>query len=232
MASEQTVDEHAAFLERQDAHFEFVLLCGVLFGWETLVSFSDLHGRCMDLSARSWLWLSLLVPIAHQIYVWLSWRSELLFNWWTDRFGDRGFTYYATGFAILGISRLLTVTGLALASSETAEIRPWIRYPLAIFASLAFLYLMYSVVRYFGFKRAMGIDHFDLSYRDMPFVRQGIFRYSSNAMYRFGFLGMWVPGLLTASAPALWVALFSHIYIWVHYYCTELPDIRRIYGSK
>ena len=29
---------------------------------------------------------------------------------------------------------------------------------------------------------------------------------------------------------ALAVALFQHAYIWVHYYCTEKPDMRRIYG--
>jgi len=26
------------------------------------------------------------------------------------------------------------------------------------------------------------------------------------------------------------VAAFSHIYIWVHFYVTERPDMRRIYG--
>jgi hypothetical protein len=93
-----------------------------------------------------------------------------------------------------------------------------------------FLYLMYCVGRYFGFERAMGKDHFDPSYSEKPFVREGIFHYSSNAMYRFGFLGLWIPGLLAASEPALVAALFSHLYIWVHFYCTELPDIRRIYG--
>jgi len=32
-----------------------------------------------------------------------------------------------------------------------------------------------------------------------------------------------------ASQAALWLALFNHIYIWVHYYATELPDMQRIY---
>jgi len=30
---------------------------------------------------------------------------------------------------------------------------------------------------------------------------------------------------------ALAVALFNHLYIWVHYYATELPDMARIYGA-
>jgi len=29
---------------------------------------------------------------------------------------------------------------------------------------------------------------------------------------------------------ALLLAGFNHLYIWVHYYCTEKPDMERIYG--
>ena len=92
-------------------------------------------------------------------------------------------------------------------------------------------YLIYSVKRYFGFKRAYGIDHFDDAYRSLPLVREGIFRFSPNAMYDFGFLLLWVPGLVTQSLAALAVALFSHLYIWVHYACTERADMNRIYGG-
>jgi hypothetical protein len=87
------------------------------------------------------------------------------------------------------------------------------------------------VGKYFGLKRALGIDHFDPAYRKIPFIRQGIFKYTSNGMYKFAFLLLWAVGLLFLSEAALLVAAFSHLYIWVHYYCTELPDIRRIYDS-
>ena len=50
-------------------------------------------------------------------------------------------------------------------------------------------------------------------------------------MYVFGFAILWVPALLFQSVAALIVAAFSHAYIWVHYYCTERPDMRRIYGK-
>jgi hypothetical protein len=94
------------------------------------------------------------------------------------------------------------------------------------------VYLFYSVKRYFGFKRAFGIDHFDTSYQTRPFVKEGIFRYTGNGMYTFGFFLLWIPGLWYASIAALWVALFNHLYIWVHYYSTELPDIKRIYQTN
>lgn len=37
-------------------------------------------------------------------------------------------------------------------------------------------------------------------------------------------------GIVLASPAAILVAAFQHVYIWVHYFCTELPDMRRIYG--
>ena len=48
---------------------------------------------------------------------------------------------------------------------------------------------MYSVVHYFGIDRAYGIDHFEPElYRNKTFVKQGMFKYTDNAMYKFGFL--------------------------------------------
>ena len=72
---------------------------------------------------------------------------------------------------------------------------PWFLNTLGMILAVPAVYLAYSVRRYFGFKRAFGIDHFDPSYRSRPFVREGIFRFSSNAMYDFGFLWLWLPGL-------------------------------------
>jgi hypothetical protein len=62
-------------------------------------------------------------------------------------------------------------------------------------------------------------------------VKGGIFRFTRNGMYVFGFLLLWIPGLWWASTAALAVALFNHLYIWVHYHTTELPDMKRIYGA-
>jgi hypothetical protein len=62
-------------------------------------------------------------------------------------------------------------------------------------------------------------------------VNKGIFRWSANAMYVYGFLLLWIPAFVWQSAAALVAAVFSHIYIWVHYYATERPDMNRIYGN-
>jgi len=119
---------------------------------------------------------------------------------------------------------------LGWSNRNSLPIEPWIGYLAAVILLVPAIYLVYSVKRYFSFERAFGIDHFDTSYRNMPLIRKGIFTWTPNAMYVFGFLILWVPALLFQSVAALIVAAFSHLYIWVHYYCTELPDMRRIYG--
>ncbi|MFW5850458.1 MAG: methyltransferase [Spirochaetota bacterium] len=68
-------------------------------------------------------------------------------------------------------------------------------------------------------------DHFRRRYREMPLVTQGVFRFSSNAMYGYAFLLLWAIALITRSHAALAAALFQHTYIWVHRYCTEEPDM-------
>ncbi|MEZ5365977.1 MAG: methyltransferase [Bryobacterales bacterium] len=65
----------------------------------------------------------------------------------------------------------------------------------------------------------------------MPLESRGIFRYTRNGMYTFGLIGIWLPGLFLASQAALLAAAFHHAAAWVRYYCTELPDMRRIYGN-
>jgi len=147
-------------------------------------------------------------------------------------FGSRGFDVYAVGFSILGIARVAAVLILALSNRDTLHVDLRVLRAVAVIAAIPAAYLFYSVKRYFSFKRAFGIDHFDTAYRSLPFVRKGIFRFTRNGMYVFGFCVLWVPGLWFASAAALFVALFNHLYIWVHYYSTELPDMRRIYGES
>ena len=104
--------------------------------------------------------------------------------------------------------------------------------PLGVLLLLPAVWVMHSVAKYFGFARALGGDHFFERYRVMAMVRQRAFRYSSNAMYAFGFLAFWAIAFLTRSQVALAVALFQHAYIWVHWYCTEEPDGVVLYGRS
>lgn len=186
-------------------------------------------GELWGISTPVWFWAAIIIPIVHQVYVWFCWRSQLHLGLLTRLFGESAFRWYAVGFSIIGILRVAVVFVLAYANRNTIDVNHTLLQSLAVLLFIPAIYLFYSVNRYFGYKRAFGIDHFDESYRHKEFVRKGIFRFSDNSMYTFGFLLLWVPALWFASIATLIVAIFSHVYIWVHYYTTELPDIRRIY---
>ena len=81
-------------------------------------------------------------------------------------------------------------------------------------------------------KRATGADHFFEKFRKMPFVKEGMFKYTSNSMYTFGTLIIILPGIIAESYFAIALGVFNYIYAWVHYFCLEKPDIKRIYGNN
>lgn len=217
-------------VERQWLHV--VLLTALIAG---LAFASGLEGTQVGMLCETttleWFWLAVALAIAHQVFVWFCWRIQLHGAWLTRVLGDWGFPVYALGFSLLGVFRVAAVFILAISNRDTLPVDIATLRILAIIALIPTVYLFYSVRRYFGFKRALGIDHFHDRYRYLPFVRKGIFRFTRNSMYTYGFLLLWAPALWYASQAALCVALFNHMYIWVHYYSTELPDMKRIYGE-
>ena len=219
--------------ERQLQHY--LLLAALVIGVCVAVSRNDslLAGHFLGISTGTWLAIALVVPILHQLYVWFVWRAELHHSLISKWFGTaKGFRYYAVGFAILIGARPISILLVALSNKGSLDLNPLVAFTLAVVLFLPWLYLLYSVQKYFGHARAIGMDHFDPAYRNLPFVREGIFRYTDNAMYTFGFLILWILALVFLSQAALLAALFNHLYIWVHYYGTELPDIYAIYGKK
>ena len=80
--------------------------------------------------------------------------------------------------------------------------------------------------------RATGIDHFDPSYKDKPFERRGIFKWTPNAMYTFA-IALFFGFAISAGSKAMFVfATYTYIGVWLHYFCTEKPDFAVIYGDK
>ena len=204
-----------------------VLLTGIFIASKTE---GFLSGQFGNISTEIWLYLAVSTAIIHQVYVWFFWRVELHHSLISRIFGEKGYTWYTTGFAILFLSRFIII-GLAISSRNSFTLLdPLILSGLAFFCIIPLAYLGYSMHQHFSYTRASGIDHFNEAYRNKPLVREGIFRYFNNPMYIFGLLIFWIPGLLCSSAAALAVALFYHLYIWAHYYFTEKPDMQRIYG--
>jgi hypothetical protein len=216
--------------EKQAQHY--LLLAVLLLGVYFLAKGDVLAGQLWGIPSQTWLWIAIAVPVLHQVTVALLWRAELYHHKMTKWFGDKAFSVFQIIFTILFIGRPITLILLAISNRRTLLLNPMFAYALALLLFLPFAYTMYSVFHYFGLDRAYGIDHFDPSYRHKPFVKQGMFKYTDNAMYKFGFLILWAIALVFLSRAALLVAAFSHLYIWVHFYFTELPDIKHIYGAQ
>ncbi len=172
-------------------------------------------------------WVAVSFPIAHQIFVWLAWRLELNFSL-TSR--TLGFHVYIVIFFLLFAGRFASLFLLASLDRDSFKISMFAQASITSVCSLLGLYAMYSVKRYFGMIRAAGADHFDSKYQSLPLVKQGIFRFTSNAMYIYAFLLFWAIAVGFSSITALVVAGFSHAYIWVLFYSTEKPDMDFIYG--
>lgn len=187
--------------------------------------------RFLFLSSYDWAILSIGLAITHQIIVALGFRLQLYRNLLTRLFGERDMHIWAVLFMPLLAVRPITL--IIIGWLDTTPITS-MRIPEMVigFGLIAVaLWAMHSVLFYFTLRRALGGDHFRDEIAAMPLVDKGAFKYTNNAMYGVVFLGLWGIALAFGSWNALVVALFQHGYIWVHMYCTEAPDMRRIYGS-
>ena len=173
-------------------------------------------------------WIAIAIPIVHQVYVWVAWRLELNHTTISESMGIRT---YLILFFILLISRVIIIFALGWADAESLGMAVLPRVICTILLAIPAIYLGYSVKKYFGFVRAAGADHFDQEYREMPLVKEGIFRITNNGMYHFGFLLFWALSIGFDSAAALLATAFAHVYIWIHFYATEKPDMQYLYGQ-
>ena len=192
------------------------------------VDFNNSTKTFLGTSASSWFMIAMSIPIIHQTYVWICWRSELC---WKSVSNTIGFKGYVIFFFILIISRLsaIVLCFVDYGSLYKPGLLSWI---ISIILFIPGAYTMYSVKKYFGFLRAAGADHFDPQYRDMPFEKRGIFKWSPNAMYVFAIGIPFAFAVATGSQSMFVVAIYTYISIWLHYFCTEKEDFKVIYGSN
>jgi len=192
-----------------------------------------LQGSLFGLPTIFWALLSLSIAIIHQTYILIIWRLQLHHSKITNRFGEKGFKVFVRGFFVIFGIRIISVFLIAISNVNSLAIINIILFGIGIIFIFPVGWLFYCVIQYFGLERAAGADHFYVEkYRNFKFEKRGIFKYSNNAMFVYGFLVFWIPGLLFASSTALLIALFNHIYICVHYYTLELPDIKQIYSKS
>ena len=192
-----------------------------------MVSLEGNTSAFLGISVLNWFMIAMSVPIIHQVYVWICWRSELC---WRSISNTIGFKGYVIIFFILIISRLsaLVLCFIDYGSLYKPGLLAWI---LSIILFIPGAYTMYSVKKYFGFLRAAGADHFDSRYKDIPFEKRGIFKWSPNAMYVFGIGIPFAFAVATGSQSMFVVAIYTYISIWLHYFCTEKEDFKVIYNE-
>ena len=182
----------------------------------------------ISISTLSWFMIAMSMPLIHQIYVWLCWRSELCWKLISKTIGFKGYVFF---FFILIISRLSAIL-LCFLDYGSLYTPGWFAWSLAVIIFIPGAYTMYSVKKYFGFLRAAGADHFEPKYRDMPFERRGIFKWTPNAMYVFAIGIPFALATATGSQSMFIVAIYTYISIWLHYFCTEKEDFKAIYEKS
>ena len=193
-----------------------------------IVDFENNSNVFLGISVKNWFLFSMMTPLIHQSYVWLCWRSELC---WKIISRTIGFKVYVIIFFILAILRLSSI-GLCFADYGSWFTPGWMAWIVAILIFVPFVYTIYSIKKYFGFLRATGKDHFDPSYKNIPFEKRGIFKWSSNAMYTFA-VAVFFGFAISAGSKAMFVfAAYSYIGVWLHYFCTEKEDFKVIYGNN
>ena len=208
-----------------------MLLAGLLPGAIYLASAALDGSTWLGVPDTTWFYLVILIVVIHQILGWFVFRTQLVFSLFSRLFGSYDMMVWGAIFFPLLLLRPLLTLALGLADLGSFSAPRSFQIVLGMFLLIPALYTGWSIEKYFGVPRALGGDHFRQKYREMPLVREGAFKYSSNAMYAFAFLLFWAIALLTGSQAALAVALFQNAYIWVHLYCTEDPDMRVIYES-
>ena len=217
-------------LYKQSWHILFLII--LLLGINFIIKYDNqiVNGNLWEVKTQSWLYLTIFFAIAHQTYVLICWRYELFYKGLSKFFNKNAFKIYKIGFTILILLRPILIIILSISNKMTIPIGNNLSYFICLILLIPGIYGQYSVFKYFGINRAFGIDHFKPEkYKNITFVKKGIFKYTPNGMYKFVFLLLWIPGVLFQSKAALIAALFQHIYIWIHYYFTELPDMKFIY---
>jgi hypothetical protein len=185
----------------------------------------------LGLTDTTWFLICISVAIVHQTYVWVGWRGQLGWQVFTRIFGRNDFLVFCLIFFPLLLARPTLVFVVAWSDRGSLVLATWIALLCGGLLLVPALITGHSVVRYFGFARAAGADHFRNRYRRMPLVTNGVFRWIDNPMYVLAFFGLWSIALVMKSQLALVAAIFQHGYIWAHYLGTEKPDMALLYSQ-
>ena len=112
--------------------------------------FVDLESNAntfIGISTLGWFMIAMSVPLIHQVYVWICWRSELCWKSISNTIGFKGYIFI---FFLLIITRLSAIV-LCFVDYGSLYTPGWFAWILAIIIFIPGAYTMYSVKKYFGF---------------------------------------------------------------------------------
>lgn len=208
----------------------YIIIGAILF--ISTIQFRAVNNVLWGLSAFQWIIFSWIFAGLHQLWILLFWRLELYYGKISAYLGKAGFTIYRIGFIVFGCLRLLPIIPVSISSARAMALPLYITIPLMVIPLPFIIWGFYSVIAYFGINRAFGADHFFAAYRHSSLEKWGIFKYIPNTMYTVILLVLYHPGLFWQSIPGLIAALAHHLFVWCHYFFTEKPDMREIYGKE
>ncbi len=218
-------------LHRQGVHLLAWLLAGALL-WMSMRVFPPGQARVWGLDTEGWMVLSWLAAGCHQGWIVLNWRLEFFHGRISAWLGRAAFPVFRAGFILFALGRFIPLFPVSMATDFSLPLPRAVALGLIVVTTPPILWTLYCVLVYFGFNRLVGADHFDPAYRGAALETRGIFGYIPNSMYTVLFLAAYHPGLLWHSRPALFLAAMHHALVWCHYFCTEKPDMRAIYGGR
>ena len=112
-----------------------------------LVDLDSNTNTFLGISALSWFMIAMFIPLIHQAYVWICWRSELC---WKSISNTIGFKGYVVLFFILIISRLSAIV-LCFVDYGSLYKPGWFAWILALILFIPGAYTIYSVKKYLVF---------------------------------------------------------------------------------
>ena len=101
----------------------------------------------LKISAQNCFMIAMAIPLVHQVYTWICWRSELCWKTVSSSIGLKG---YLIGFFILIVLRFSAVV-LCFVDYGSLYKPGLISWALSVVVFIPGLYTMYSVKKYFGF---------------------------------------------------------------------------------
>lgn len=214
--------------EKQDWHFALLALLVVSANAIMVMYPLFFAGAYWNLSTGTWFWIGVITAIIHQVYIMLIWRIELATRWLSTNLPRLGFTAYLIDYTLMLAARAGTIIVVALANREIIYIPALFRWAGSITLGIIFTWLIYSMTKSSSYKDLAGAIFFKPQNSKNSAGQNKTSSLVSSIVYVWSPLSFYIPGLVLASPASLLLAFFNHIYILIHYYCTEAPSLKRI----